>query len=262
MRHYAVIGNPIAHSYSPLIHNANFKALGIEATYEKHLVESIQDIRMIALSEGWSGFNVTLPFKQAIIPMLDEVKVFNDIPSVNTIIVEDGKFIGRNTDIIGLADDLREKKIGLGPRKKVLVLGYGGLGVVVAEGVVPLKGGSREANLTVVNRTMKDGIDVQASIQEMMEMLPDYDVVINTLSIGALDDPGALQVIPKSFSGIFYDCTPKKTLIESWVNENTEGKAYNGLGMLVHQAALSFKIWFKQEAELEVMKKALEGIEI
>lgn len=269
---FIVIGNPIAHSLSPTIHQANFQSQHLHnCSYEKVLVEDIRDIRNLALRNSIEGFNVTLPWKEKVIPMLDEIHLPEGVCAVNTVTVDLKRkhFVGYNTDIYGILEDLQEKQVVL-DNKKLLVLGYGGLGKTLAS--VFKKRGSVEIfrskhqvlakrlqleSVVVANRSFKDGVDIVANASKMLEMISGFDVVINTASIHAFDDICLEDAIPKGFNGVFYDCTPMKTSLVEHINASTNGRAFDGRGMLVHQAAKSFEIWTGKKADLEAMKKSI-----
>lgn len=133
-----------------------------------------------------------------------------------------------------------------------MILGYGGLGKTLA---TSLK--QQNLQVAVANRTLKSGVDVAASAQEMLEMLRSFDVVVNATKIGTLDDPGLSMEAISSFNGCFYDCTPRKSRIVQLIHSRSSGKAFNGLGMLVHQGVKSFEIWTGMKADVEAMRMAV-----
>lgn len=249
---FMVIGNPIDHSFSPVIHNANFKKLNIDASYSKLLVTDIKDIRNYCSRNNISGFNVTLPFKESVIPMLDELDVPSWCHAINTVRISDdfSHYVGFNTDIYGILKDFEVKGIQY-KGKKILILGYGGLGKTLSS-LFDMK-----ADVTVANRSAKDGVDVVACPQQMIDMFLHYDLIINTTKIGSLDDNSLNLDNVRQFNGYFYDCSPNKSKITERISSETNGKTYNGLGMLIYQAAKSFEIWFGRRANVESMKKAL-----
>lgn len=271
---FMVIGNPVDHSLSPIMHQANFTKLGLDCTYEKVCVEDISKIRDLVVQKDISGFNVTLPFKEAIVPFLDHISLPSGISAVNTVDVQkDGgktRLIGYNTDIYGILTDFFEKGISL-KDKKVLILGYGGLGKTLASvfrksGTADIFAGKHQfmarrlyiKEVKVANRTMKPGVDIECKPEEMMQLFQNFDVVVNTLKIGVLDAPEVACKLPSSFSGVLYDCTPKSSSLVLMAQELSSCKAFNGLGMLVHQGAKSFEIWTEMQANVAVMKAAVE----
>ena len=129
MKKYLVIGNPIEHSLSPLIHNFWIKKHNLDATYEKKKLESdnIKDIINDLRDNRISGINVTVPFKNIIISHLDELSdVAKETQSVNTIFKKNNKVIGENTDVFGFSESIRQTNFN--PKnKKALILGAGGV---------------------------------------------------------------------------------------------------------------------------------------
>lgn len=252
---FAVIGDPIAHSMSPAMHNDLFQANGIDAHYHplhvkrENLGDAIKGLKAI----GVAGFNVTVPHKEAIMEHLDELDpLAKSIGAVNTVVNMDGKFIGYNTDgsgyVRGLSEDLPSLQ-----DKKVLVIGAGGAAraiyfTLAKEGV---------AALDICNRTVSKGelianecpFSVQSNafgISEAEENLGLYDLVIQTTPSGM--EPALLEM-PLSIhnlkagafaSDIIYNPLETRFLLESKRNgANTQ----NGLNMFVFQGALAFEKW-------------------
>ena len=129
MKKFLVIGNPIEHSLSPLLHNYWIKKNGIDAIYEKeklnedrleHLISQVRNKKI-------NGINVTVPFKKTVIPFLDELSIeAQSTQSVNTIYLKDDKIIGHNTDIVGFETSIKKSEYNL-INKEVLILGAGGV---------------------------------------------------------------------------------------------------------------------------------------
>ena len=128
-----VIGNPVHHSLSPAIHNAAFRKMGLNYVYLAFPVEAIGDaIKGLRALGNSRGFSVTIPHKVAALPFLDEVdQTARHIGAINTIVVENGKLIGYNTDASGALRALREGGAGLSGQR-VLILGSGGAARAVA----------------------------------------------------------------------------------------------------------------------------------
>ena len=138
MNKYLVIGNPIEHSLSPELHNFWIKANNLNATYEKKKLNEneLADLILEVKKENIHGINVTVPFKKAVIPYLDQLTLESkSTQSVNTIHLEDNKLIGHNTDIEGFEKSMQDLKLSM-INKKVLILGAGG--VVPLAWVFPL----------------------------------------------------------------------------------------------------------------------------
>ena len=128
MRLFAVFGNPIAHSKSPILHNYALFKLGIDARYLRYLLKDGDDFRALFFSLGLSGANITLPYKEYAAKICDEVRgIAQKIGAVNTIVRENDKIIGYNTDGIGFYKNIEDKNI-----KNALILGAGGSARAVA----------------------------------------------------------------------------------------------------------------------------------
>lgn len=181
----AVVGDPIAHSKSPLIFHFMFDAVNIEYSFEKIQLHSPEEIRTL-FENGYEGVNVTAPFKQSVIPLLDELSAdAKSIGSVNTIVLKDGKLCGYNTDWLGVTNALHENGIGL-IDKKCLILGAGG---AARAAVYALK--SAKASVTVYNRSeekakaLAEDFKVEyCSLANLQKTVLDSDILIDTLPAG------------------------------------------------------------------------------
>ena len=159
MKKYIVIGNPIEHSLSPLLHNFWLKKYGINAIYEKQLVEKndIEKIISDMRASKIEGINVTVPFKKAVIPFLDQLSdTAKETQSVNTIFKKQNKLVGDNTDVYGFSEAIKLTNFNL-TNKKVLILGAGG---VVPSIVLALKS-METSEITLSNRTKKKADDLK-----------------------------------------------------------------------------------------------------
>tara|TARA_S200000501_G_scaffold170948_1_gene161039 strand:+ start:3453 stop:4268 length:816 start_codon:yes stop_codon:yes gene_type:complete len=252
MKRYAVFGNPIKHSMSPLIHSYFAKSLNIEISYEP-ILGTIGKFNIEArnfLKDGGSGFNITLPFKQDAYNLATTKSNIALITgSVNTISLKDGEIHGDNTDGSGFIEDLT-KNIGyIVENKKILLMGAGG----AAMGVIPNILYENPAELKIFNRTFKKAKDLSKKFSDIGEIQAinienenklEFDLIINATSLG-IDNVDF--VLPKSFfkeDTICYDMSygEASNSFMSWANKNNL-KFYNGLGMLLEQAADSFYIW-------------------
>ena len=153
MKKFLVIGNPIEHSLSPKLHNYWIKNSGIDAIYEKQKLNEneLEQITSLVKKKKIDGINVTVPFKKAIIPFLDELSIEAETTqSVNTIYLKENKVIGHNTDIVGFEASIKKSKYNL-VNKEVLILGAGG---VVPSIIFALKK-MKVSKITISNRTKK-----------------------------------------------------------------------------------------------------------
>ena len=267
---YAVIGDPIDHSLSPNIHNAAFRHLELEHTYiaykipDGELSAGIEALKAIKIA----GFNVTIPHKIEMMKFLDEMDTTcKVIGAVNTVLNEDGKLKGYNTDMIGFLDPIKKKNLII-KDSQVLLLGAGGAARAIVTAMVKEKAGK----ITIVNRTLENanklaefakkiGGNVDTvSIQEANELITDYKFIINSTSVGMRNEPSPISTENISKDSIVYDIVyqPINTELIKKSKENGATIIY-GYEMLLSQAACSFEIWHKTEAPYDVMKKALLG---
>jgi shikimate dehydrogenase len=269
----AIIGFPIAHSLSPAMHNAAFQALGLDYAYSTWEVEP-KDLTQALLEDfrkkGYVGFNVTIPHKEAIIPLLDDVVgCAKTIGAVNTVVLKEGAWIGYNTDATGFLTPLGLDKCGEDlASKKVFVLGAGGAARAVVFALVSVAGVS---DIILSTRTMerakalKD--DVQAafpSISLKCSNLKKSDVgesnlIVNTTPVGMHPDDPILILGDWLHAGqICYDLiyTPKET---KFLKEAAMAKCVTigGAEMLVWQGMLAFELWVGVKAPENVMREAL-----
>lgn len=259
---FAVIGHPIQHSLSPLMHNANFKALQIDASYEalnipeKHFAL----IKEIIAEKGLNGFNVTIPHKMNIIPYLDGMDDnAKAIGAVNTVHIVDGKWYGYNTDGVGYVKGLLDTY----PQVKdarILILGAGGAskGIAYALSQVVTK------KVTVANRTMSRfehwHIDVETvSLAYAESHLAQFDVIINTTPLGMNGNQDvAIDLVHLKPSAIVSDIVYNPAMTPILEQAKQKGNdVYNGLDMFVYQGAESFKIWTQRHAAIDVMRTAV-----
>ncbi|WP_419881456.1 shikimate dehydrogenase [Peribacillus sp. B-H-3] len=268
MKLYGVIGDPIAHSMSPEIHNDAFDKLGIEAVYHHlHVVPDDLEAAVKGMKAiGFAGFNVTVPHKEAIIPFLDEVdEAALAIGAVNTVVRENGRFKGYNTDGMGFYRFLTEWITGELSHKKTLIIGAGG----AARGIyfTLVKQGMKKAD--IANRTAgraRGLIDdcpyskesLALSIPEAEERLADYDLIIQTTSSGMSpnisEKPINLSIIKEQAYAADIIYNPLET---AFLKDAAAlgARIENGLGMFVNQAALAFELWTGQAPDTERMQQ-------
>ncbi len=266
-----VIGDPIEHTLSPIMHNAAFKALKLDFAFLVFKVK-VADVEkavsgMRAL--GIHGLNVTMPHKSAVINYLDEVdQAAKAIGSVNTILNKDGRLFGFNTDGVGALQALREN--GVEPRgKKVLLLGAGGAARAIAYTL------AREADeLVILNRTAKQAAELANLLKQtfdrkvvadalspnaIKDTLQDSDVLINATSVGM--KPNANQT-PVAFEWLRPDLAVMDIVynpVETKLTKDAKAagaKVVSGFEMLIYQGAASFEIWTGHSAPVEVMRHA------
>ena len=249
MKKYLVIGNPIEHSLSPKLHNYWIKKNNIDAVYDKKQLNKV-DIDNIILevkSGKIDGINVTVPFKQSVIPFLDELTpLAKEAQSVNTIFKENNKIIGHNTDIGGF--ELALKYINYDVKdKKIFILGAGG---VVPSIILSLKkmGVSR---IILSNRTKKKAEDLKKIYRDIEIVdwgeIADFNIIINATSVGLKsDDEIKLDYTDIGPNKLFYDViyNPKQTNFLSKAKK-FGNQIENGKMMFIYQAHQAFAIWHK-----------------
>lgn len=265
MKQFAVVGNPIKHSKSPIIHQEFAKQFDIELQYEKLLApleEFATTIERFFANDG-SGLNVTLPFKEQAFALAKEIAPRAKLAkAANTLYVKDGKLVADNTDGAGLVKDLKFHNVKL-TNKRILVIGAGG----AARGAIPALLAEQPAKLVIANRTeakaqaIVDELDVEnVDASGLIEITGEFDVVINSTSSSVTGDlPGVSEQVLKGIE-VAYDMyySNEVTSFNQWVTENnSEAKAIDGLGMLVEQAAESFSIWHGKTPDTKEVRKLL-----
>ena len=249
MKKFLVIGNPIEHSLSPKLHNYWIKENNIDAIYDKKKLNEheLKNIVSEVKEEKINGINVTVPFKKAVIPFLDELSLeANETQSVNTIYLQDGKTIGHNTDIAGFELAIKYAKYDL-TNKKIFLLGAGG----VAPSIIYSLRKMKVSKITLSNRT-KEKAESLKNLFKDLEIVDwgeriNFDMIINATSIGLKNEDGLnfdySAIGPDKF---FYDViyNPKETIFlkrAKLFGNRTE----NGKMMFIYQAHQSFTIWNK-----------------
>lgn len=250
---YALVGHPVAHSRSPLIHTVFARATGQRLTYE--LIDATPEGFETAVrgfgAAGGKGLNVTVPHKQAAFALCNTSSEAAKVAgAVNTINFVAGTLHGHNTDGIGLVRDITVNLQQALAGKRVAVLGAGG----AARGIVGPLLGEKPAELVVANRTKERAGDVAALFKDAtlaargfdeLAALPAFDVLINATSAGLKGEappfPASL-VGPSTFCyDLVYGSTD--TPFVTWAKTHGAARAVHGWGMLVEQAAESFAIW-------------------
>jgi shikimate dehydrogenase len=269
-----IIGYPIGHSISPIFQQAALDALGIDAIYEKWEVtpEGVGDfVNGLRAPDSW-GINITLPHKQAVIPLLDEVDEWATAAgAVNTIVNHDGRLTGHNTDGPGFLRAL-QVETGYDPKgTRALILGAGG----AARGILLALARGGVDSLVIANRTMEraetlaklaveNGVKSEAipiAGNVLIKAAASADLIVNCTSVGMFHGPDEqgtpLTAAQIPASAIVNDVvyTPLETplLMEAAAAGAT---ALGGLHMLVYQGVLSFQMWTGQEAPADVMLAA------
>ena len=260
MKKYLVIGNPVDHSLSPKLHNYWIKNNNIKAIYEKkNLNENeIKSLISDVKNKKLHGINVTVPFKKAVIPYLDQLSVESkNTQSVNTIYLDNDKVVGHNTDINGFELGIKNSKIDV-KDKKILILGAGG----VVPSIIFALNKMRVSEITISNRTKDRAENLKLLFNDIKivdwGVVPEFDIIINATSIGLKkDDQINLDLSKVGKNKLFYDViyNPKETNFLK-IGKKMGSKTENGKLMFIYQAFIAFKIWHEVEPEInnEVIK--------
>ena len=268
----AVIGAPIGHSLSPIIQNAALHAAGLDYVYTAlpvradALASAVRGLR----DAGIAGFNVTIPFKTEIIPLLDALSEdARRIQAVNTVVIEDGRMVGHNTDVMGFLAGFAERGIALTGKNAVLI-GAGGAARAALWGL--LRSGVRSVVIGVRNAAKGTALaadfaadgDVRAvSFDDTawIAACSDADLVVQTTPLGMTPHTEAMPPVDAAVinpSAVVYDLiyTPAET---HFLREaRARGcETINGETMLVAQGAEAFHLWTGKRPDVELMKRVL-----
>lgn len=253
---FAVIGDPIGHSLSPIMHGKWLKENHLDHHYHAFKVtapdlkEAVDGFKAL----GVKGFNVTIPHKLAIMPFLDEIdEEARTLGAVNTVINENGKLIGTNTDGLGFIQSVKEHGFNLFPEKKVLIIGAGGAARAV--GLALSKHQKVSVDFTNRSKGKADALAKEVSgyqesrslsIADAARRLSDYGMIIQATPVGM---SGVSDELPISIEALkagtecvdlIYKPLETRFLAEA---KAKGGHTMNGLSMLIHQGAIAFQFW-------------------
>jgi len=266
MKLFGVLGDPISHSLSPVMHNSAFKALGMECEYHAFRVnpEYLKKALQGAHALGFGGLNLTIPLKEKALGIVKPTEMAKQIGAVNTVDFREG-MIGHNTDGIGAKMALSGAGIKI-TGKNVLLLGAGGAARAIAFQLA--KDG---ASVTIANRTperaealAKDVIKVgkvQASgYEDLKAIIRESDILINSTSVGMYPKISETMVtsdmMHKDLTVFDIVYNPQNTLLLKEA-KRAGATTIDGVMMLVFQGAESFKIWTGRTPPVDVMEKAV-----
>ena len=269
----AVIGNPIKHSRSPLIHNHWLRKSGINGSYEalfaENEVEFINLIKKLRLS-GYSGFNITVPFKKIASEIVDErinneISYCNkDLPAINTIKIENDKLVGYNTDYYGFSSVLFNNLKSMESVKNIIILGAGGAAKSILYGLSETFKDSKDTKsikVTILNRTLSKADELShalksidspfkffiGSLGEFEDSIPNCDLLINSTSLGMEGIKVNLDIsLENSKKDLFvYDIVYTPLQTQLLLSAKKFNRSFtNGLGMLINQAAPAFCLFY------------------
>ena len=257
---FGIIGNPVSHSLSPVLHNYWFNKYNIEATYslfniqEQELGTIVQKIK----NKELSGVNVTLPYKQKIIPLVDQlVNDAKSTNSVNTIFIDDDEtLVGENTDVFGLQAAYL-KEIPDIENKKALVIGAGG----VSPSIIFSLQKSKIQEVAIINRTHEKSIFLKKKFNSLKilewnsleQEISKFDIIINATSLGLKNGEDFQFNFDNVKDNLIYIDTiynPMETKTLRFLKEN-KIKTFNGLDMFIYQGQKSFYLWNKINPEID-----------
>ncbi len=255
MKKYLVIGNPIEHSLSPKLHNYWLKENNIDAIYDKKKLDEkdLQSIISEVKEKKINGINVTVPFKKAVIPFLDELSPeAKDTQSVNTIYFQNGVTIGHNTDIAGFELAIKYAKYDVSG-KKIFILGAGGVAPSIIYSLKKMK----TSKIILSNRTKEKAQTLKNLFQDIEIVdwgeTTDFDMIINATSIGLKNEDGLnFDYSANGPNKFFYDViyNPRETIFLKRA-KLFGNKAENGKMMFIYQAHQAFTIWNNLMPEID-----------
>ena len=264
---FAVTGNPILHSKSPIMFNSIFKdnLEGYRNTYLKLAADSAEEAISVFKNLGFNGMNVTAPFKKNIMKELDKIdNKAEKIGGVNTIIADyEGKLTGDNTDYIGVQNSLTGKNIDIG-NKNIVVLGAGGAsnGVIYALKDIENRTGNKANSIVIVNRTVSKAREIAikfecswSSTEELKSLLKETDILISTLSAD-------IDMVKKDWlrkETVIFDANYKSSKLITIAEEIGTKTIIRGEQWLLYQAIPAYNLYTGGKiSDIEVMKEALQ----
>jgi shikimate dehydrogenase len=258
---FGILGRPVSHSLSPAMHNAAFRHLGINAAYVAFPVTDLTQAVSGLRGLGIGGVSVTIPFKEEIIPFLDELDPqATAIGAVNTVVNRDGRLTGYNTDWLGAVTALTAKISLKGHH--VLILGAGGASRAIAYGII--QKGARVSLMDIDAAraaALIQDLGAQAIPPEALGTCP-ATILVNATPVGMTPDIDGIPINPDLLGrfevvmDIVYQPLTTRLLREA----QAKGAAtIDGLQMLIHQGAAQFELWTGLEAPAEVMAETAYG---
>ena len=261
---FGIVGHPVTHSLSPAMHNAAIKHLKIDAEYRLFDIdpsdaEGLANFCYETELNQISGFSVTMPYKESVMAYMDYYDhLARIIGSVNTVVVEENKLIGYNTDTTGAMQALREKTDLIG--KKALVMGAGGAARAIAYGLKEFM-----ADVFLFNRTMEKAEEIAKAFElETIDYRKiqdeEFDIIVNATPVGAMPNTAesllnSTQIAPHAVvMDIITNPLETQLLKEA---KKAGARTVSGERMLLHQAVDQFRFFFQLEPPIDVMEKAM-----
>ncbi|HEY0828905.1 MAG TPA: shikimate dehydrogenase [Bacilli bacterium] len=268
---YGVFGDPVRHSKSPIMLNRAFQEVGLNAAYAAFHVppKSLKDAVYGIKALNFRGINVTIPHKVEVMKYLD---VIDDsaraIGAVNTIVNDNGRLIGYNTDGIGYVRSLKEETNFSIEGKRILVLGAGG----AARGIVYALAKANPSKIWIANRTIDKAVELAAALEsavdcygmgldEIKAVMNQVDLVVNTTSTGMHPNIDEVPMNPAFLHpGLIVSDLVYNPLITKWLGLAKErgARVHSGLGMFIYQGAYAFEYWTGLAAPTAAMREVVE----
>ncbi|MCG7847983.1 MAG: shikimate dehydrogenase [ANME-2 cluster archaeon] len=267
---YAVFGDPVGHSLSPVMHNAAFAALGMDCEYHKFRVtkDDLKEAIHGAKAMGFGGLNLTIPLKEKALRLVEPDPLAEAVGAVNTIEFRGNSIIGHNTDGVGAVNSLKLSGIVIS-HSNVLLMGAGGAARAVAYQLA-----SKGARVTIANRTPKRAVELAANVssvgrvegtglEDLASLVEQSHIIINTTSVGMHPDIDQTLVTEDMMHAgqvvfdLVYNPLQTKLLKEA---KKAGAITVDGIKMLVLQGVESFRIWTNAEPPVDIMERAVRDV--
>ncbi|MDH5680858.1 MAG: shikimate dehydrogenase [Spirochaetota bacterium] len=279
---YAIIGNPVRHSFSPKMHNAAFRELGLNSVYTAFEVTNVEDAMKGVRALGISGLSVTIPHKEAVIPYLDDIDpIAEKIGAVNTILNNNGQLTGYNTDGAGAYRSIVDSGLDLNG-KAIGIIGNGGTAKAVLYTLLDrveiahahILGRDLDKVTSFIDKVKKElpkpkttdlvPYSYESATDDDLFLLPgNIDLIINTTPVGMFPDDQRTPLPNYQFSAdqTVFDAVYKpletRLLQEA---KRSNAKVIDGLSMLVNQGVLQFELWTGEKAPVRLMDSIVRDI--
>lgn len=256
---FAILGNPVSHSLSPVMHNTAMSEAGYNGVYHAFKVKNIGEAVSGIKALGIRGASITIPHKVSVIEFLDKIDdTAEKIGAVNTVINRHGVLTGYNSDCLGAIKAILEKTAI--KDKNVVIIGAGGAARAIGFGII-----SQGGRITILNRTVAKGERLARHLGAKFQPISNLkktgcQILINTTSVGMIPDANVMPVQRENLDktmvvmDVVYNPLKTRLLREA---ENIGCRTVDGVSMFVYQGAFQFELWTGKRAPVEVMKKAV-----
>ncbi len=256
---FAVLGDPVSHSLSPVMHNTALSEVGYNGVYHAFKVKDIGEAVSGIKALGIRGVSITIPHKVSVIEFLDELDdTAENIGAVNTVINRHGVLTGYNSDCLGAIKAILEKTAI--KDKNVVIIGAGGAARAIGFGIM-----SQGGRITILNRTAAKGERLARRLGAEFHPISNLkntgcQILINTTPVGMIPDTSVMPVQREDLDktmvvmDVVYNPLKTRLLREA---ENIGCRTVDGVSMFVYQGAFQFELWTGKRAPVEVMKKAV-----